>query len=235
MILVALAGGAFWLLRDDAGSRTAPFSKVEQVAPEPNARMNTGSQTAAAPSGEIAISQQQVGSTPAALVVKSEEDDPTEDPAKMFKADAHGDLVLADRTRLNIEKVLWLYAPSEQQEKLAVMEQSLSPKAFRQLMDLLDRYKTFVAAAKQSYPPDRAPATVEEAIAQNEGLSSLRKSHFGEEAAEAMFGREERVNRQLLEFMRLEQHQGLTMEEKAERAQEMLRQSPDLRAVYEKR
>jgi len=167
------------------------------------------------------------------LATPKEEDDPTEDPAKMFKADATGNLVLAERTRLNVEKVLWLYTPSEQQQKLAVMEQSLPPTAFRQLTDLLERYKNFIAAAKQSYQPDKAPATVEEAIAQNEGLSALRKSHFGEEAAEAMFGREERMNRQLLEFMRLEKQEGMTMEEKAERAQEMLKQSPELQAAYE--
>lgn len=163
----------------------------------------------------------------------AEEDDRSEDPAKMFKADAAGNLMLSERARLNVEKVLWIYSPEEQQQKLAVMEQTLPPSAYRQLTDLLERYKNFTLAAKQTYPPDAPPKTVEDAIAQHEGLSALRKAHFGAEAAEAMFGREEKINRQLLEFMNLEKHEGLTMEEKAMKAQEMLSKSPELAAIYD--
>ena len=152
----------------------------------------------------------------------------------MFSADASGNLVLKERTRINVEKILWIYSPEEQKQKLAVMEQTLPPSAYRQLVELMDRYQTFTVAAKQAYSPDVAPPTVEDAIAQHEGLIALRKAHLGAEAAEAMFGREERLSHQLLAFMDLEKHEGLTMDEKVIKAQEMLSKSPELAAAYEK-
>jgi hypothetical protein len=161
------------------------------------------------------------------------DDDSSEDPKKMFQADAAGNLVLKERTRHNLEKMLWIYSPDEQRERLAVIERTLPASAYRQLTEMMDRYQTMTLAAKQSYPPDTAPATVADAIAQHEGISALRRAHLGAEVAEAMFGREERLNRQLLEFMDLEKHEGLTMDEKAIKAQEMLLKSPELSAAYE--
>jgi hypothetical protein len=230
LAIVVLGSASVWWLRDDEGLSPTSRSNIEEPAPTASTSTEAAVVAREAPRPQ----QQPVPPAASTSTQPDDEDDPSEEPAKLFKADPAGNLVLAERTRLNIEKVLWLYTPDEQREKLAVIEQSLPPAAFRQLSDLLDRYKNFVVAANQSYPPDMAPATVEDAIAQSEGLSALRRSHFGEEAADAMFGREERINRQLLEFMRLEKHEGLTMEEKAEKAQEMLNQSPDLQAAYEK-
>jgi hypothetical protein len=161
------------------------------------------------------------------------EDEFSEDPAKMFKADASGKLVVAERTRINIEKLYALNTPEELHPKLELVAQSLPPEAYRQVVDLLDRYKNFTLAARQTYPPGTAPVTVEDAITQHEGLKALRAAHFGPEAAEAMYGREERLGRQLLDFMNLEKHEGLTMDEKAIKAQEMLAKSPELSAAYE--
>jgi hypothetical protein len=163
-----------------------------------------------------------------------EADEFSEDPVKMFQADSAGNLAFKERTRINVEKILWAYSPDEQKQKLAAIEQTLPPSAYRQLTELMDRYQNFTLAAKQSYPPNVAPATVEDAIAQHEGLSALRKAHFGANAAEAMFGHEEKLNRQLLELMSLEKHEGMTMDEKAMKAQEMLSKSPELQAVYER-
>jgi len=126
-----------------------------------------------------------------------------------------------------------LYTPEERQQRLAVIEQTLPASAYRQLVDLLDRHENFTRAARQALPPGTEVSTVDEMISQHETLHALRVAHFGAEATEAMYGREERINRQLLEFMGLEQHQGLTMDEKAVKAQEMLLRSPELAALYE--
>jgi hypothetical protein len=165
---------------------------------------------------------------------QSSQDEYSEDPAKMFKADAAGNLVVQERTRLNVEKLSALYTPAERQQRLATIEQTLPASAYRQLTDLLERYENFSRASRQTFPPGQAPTTVEEAVEQHEGLHALRVAHFGAEATEAMYGKEEAIGRRLLDFMALEKHEGLTMEEKAMKAQEMLMRSPELAEAYEK-
>ena len=224
--LAALAAVSLWITRHDS----------VQVAPTQTQPVAVVSSDAAPASKRVAESEQRAGDTPPAnvpMISAVDVDEYSEDPAKMFKADESGNLLLKERTRLNVEKLSWLYTPEELQQKLAVIERTLPPAAYRQLLDLMDRYKNFSVAAKQSYPPDKAPTTVEEAAAQYDGLHALRIAHFGADATNAMFGREERLGRKLLEFMSLEQHQGLSLEEKAMKAQEMLQQSPELAAAYD--
>ena len=52
-------------------------------------------------------------------------------------------------------------------------------------------------------------------------MHALRVAHFGPLVARALYGEEEAVSRQLVELMRLEKDQSLTMEEKAVRAQQL--------------
>ncbi len=163
----------------------------------------------------------------------AEEESESEDLDKMFKADASGNLKLSARARLNIEKLYALSTPEELQTKLAVIATTLSPAAHRQLLDLVDRYKIYAAAAKQAYTPGVAPATEEDALAELDGLHSLRVAHFGAEAAQAFYGDEEKLNRQLVELMRLEKDQSMTMEEKAEKAQQLIQSKPELAAAYD--
>ena len=50
---------------------------------------------------------------------------------------------------------------------------------------------------------------------------ALRVAHFGEDSAKKLYGAEEELTRSLLELMRQEKDQSLTMEEKAARAQRL--------------
>lgn len=227
----ALAAAVFWSTQRYA-TEVAPASP-ERVAITKRDELSAA--TAAATAEESVDRQAASNSPPAAAPMMSavDVDEYSEDPTKMFKADKAGNLILKERTRINVEKLSWLYTPEELQQKLAAIEQTLPPSAYRQLTDLMDRFKNYSLGAKQAYPPENSPATMEEVIAQHEGLQSLRRAHFGGDAAEAMFGREERLSRKLLDFMSLEQHKGLTLEEKAMKAQEMLQQSPELAALYD--
>lgn len=161
-------------------------------------------------------------------------DETSEDPAKMFAADAAGNLILSERTRLNVEKLSALYSAEERAQRLAIVEQVLPATAYRQLVELTESYRNLTLAARQQLPPGVAPASVEDAITQHELLHSLRVAHLGAAATDALFGEEERINRRLLDFMSLEQHEGMTLHEKAEKAQQLLLQSPELVAAYEK-
>jgi hypothetical protein len=228
-ILLALAVGGGLYYWNRAPERTAP---AVTVAPQPSEEA-APHESVGRSVPETAFSAEETPRTEiAGPQPENFEDIYSEDPAKMFKADAAGNLVLSERTRLNIEKLTALYTPEELSQRMAIIEATLPANAYSQLVDFVDRYKNFMAALRQALPPGRALTSVEEARIQHEELHRLRVTYFGEEATEAMFGREERLNRQLLELMDLEQHAGLTMEEKAMKAQELLLRSPELAATY---
>lgn len=224
-IVVTVVAAIAWL-----GRRDEPAVPLITATQETPAAVDQGSAPEQLPTDVPPLHSQP---SPAAPADAFADGDYSEDPAKMFRANSQGDLVLNERTRLNIEKHSSLYTPQEQQQRLAVIEATLPASAYAQLVDLMQRYENFTQAVKQAYAPDTAPATVEDVAAQLEGVHALRVAHFGEEAAEAMYGKEERISRQLLEFMALEKHEGMTLDEKAERAQQMLLASPELAAAYE--
>ena len=144
-----------------------------------------------------------------------------------FKADARGHIVLNENTRLDLERLHALYGPAEREKQLQEMSATLPPPAARELHQLMDQYQNYQAAAYQAYPPDREMTTVEQGVSQIDGMHGLRVQFFGEQATEKMFGLEEKAQRQLFKLMENEKDPSLTVEEKAERAQQLyLQQSP---------
>jgi hypothetical protein len=153
--------------------------------------------------------------------------DPPRDPPvaqtndKTFHINASGRLLIDQETRLNMEA---LFARTELDHLEAAKQEAIEPlpaAARAQAAELLDQYDTYQQAQKQAYPPGVAPATEEAALAELEGLHALRAAHFGPVVARALYGEEEAVSRYLVELMRQEKDQSLTMEEKAERAQRL--------------
>jgi lipase chaperone LimK len=140
---------------------------------------------------------------------------------KTFRVNASGRLVLNEQTRLNMEA---LFARSERDQLAEAKQQALEPlpaAASAQAAELLEHYDNYQQAQRQAYPPGIAPATEEAALAELDGLHALRVAHFGPVVARALYGEEEAVSRQLVELMRLEKDQSLTLEEKAVRAQQL--------------
>jgi lipase chaperone LimK len=140
---------------------------------------------------------------------------------KTFRINASGRLLIDEQTRLNMEA---LFARTERDHLEEAKQQAIEPlpaAARAQAAELLEQYDNYQQAQKQTYPPGVAPSTEEAALAELDGLHSLRVAHFGPVVARALYGEEEAVSRQLVELMRLEKDQSLTMEEKAERAQQL--------------
>lgn len=138
-----------------------------------------------------------------------------------FRANASGRLVLDESTRLNIDA---LFARTERDRLPDAKQQAIDPlpaAAAEQAAELLEQYDNYQQAQRQAYPPGIAPPTEEAALAELDGLHALRVAHFGPVVARALYGEEEASSRQLIELMRLEKDQSLTMEEKAERAQRL--------------
>lgn len=138
-----------------------------------------------------------------------------------FRVNDSERLVLDESTRLNMEA---LFARTERDRLAAAKQQAIEPLpagAGEQAAELLEQYDNYQQAQRQAYPPGIAPATEEAALAELDGLHALRVAHFGPLVARALYGEEEAVSRKLVELMRLEKDQSLTMEEKAARAQQL--------------
>jgi lipase chaperone LimK len=135
-----------------------------------------------------------------------------------FRADAAGELVLDEQTRLNIEMLVAqtdansLYAATREQTE------DLPPAAARRAEELVERFVSYQQAQRQSYPPGAAPPTAEDAIRELEGLHALREAHFGVDVARRFYGAEEIVAREMIELMRVENDTSLTAQEKLERS-----------------
>jgi len=140
---------------------------------------------------------------------------------KTFRVNASGRLVLDEQARLNMEA---LFARTERVQLAEAKQQAIEPlpaAAGAQAAELLEHYDNYQQAQRQAYPPGVAPATEEAALAELDGLHALRVAHFGPVIARALYGEEEAESRQLVELMRLEKDQSLTLEEKAVRAQQL--------------
>lgn len=149
----------------------------------------------------------------------------------MFDVDKRGNLVLNEDTRLNIEKLTALNTPEELREKLRKFSVVLPREAYRQLVYVIECFNEYMIASKKAYPPETEVDTLEEALDELDGLHALRVKYFGSRVAEVFFGKEEKLNRQLLGLMSVDADENLTMEEKAHKAQQLIESSPELSAV----
>lgn len=146
--------------------------------------------------------------------------DPEQDDGQLaFRADTNGRIVMNEKTRLDLERLHALYTPPERERKMAEIAATLPPEAARQLYQLMEQYQNYLAALYQVYPPDRELTSVEQGVLQIDGMHGLRVQYFGERATAAMFGAEEKLQRELYRQMENEKDPSLTLEEKAERAQ----------------
>lgn len=156
---------------------------------------------------------------------------PTTDATGTFRTDDTGKLIIDEQTRLNMEALRARTDSAELPKVQEAITQTLPTAAAAEASALLDRYQNYSKAQRQAYPPGAAPATEEEALAELDGLHALRVAHFGSDIAHALYGAEEALTRSLIELMRLEKDQSLTMEEKAARAQQLYDTLPELSRV----
>jgi hypothetical protein len=148
-----------------------------------------------------------------------------------FRVDAAGDLVLDEQTRLNIEALIASTEPRNLYAETREHTEGLPPAAARLAEELVDKFVHYQQAQRQTYPPDVAPLTPEDAVRELEGLHALREAHFGPEVARRFYGNEEIIAREMIEVMRLENDQSLTPEEKLERAQALRERLPGVAAI----
>jgi hypothetical protein len=226
LILLIVAGAAIYLMRDD---HMAQYNSV--------ARHILAAESSNKFSDEITPACSTLDCKVVTEAVESENKDEKtskkEEIYNMFQADARGNLVLNEATRINIEKLYALNTPEELAEKMQKLSTVLPAAAHRQVANLVDYFDKYIRDTKQIYPPDVELETVDEALAQLKGMHDLRLMHFGADVAKAFFVEEEKMSLQLLYLMSVEKDKNLSMGEKAQRAQELLKNSPELAATYD--
>lgn len=193
-------------------------------------------QKAAAPAdGPLAPADEHDSTTPSPdtethAAVSHEAAEETGDDA-VFRVDAAGELVVDQQTRLNIEALVALTDQRALYDAVREHTEQLPPRAASQAAELVDTFIHYQQAQRQAYRPDDAPLTPEDAIRQLEGLHALREAHFGPEVARRFYGEEESIAREMIEVMRIENDQSLTVEEKQERARALREILPGVAAI----
>ncbi len=151
----------------------------------------------------------------------------------MFQADPQGNLVLGETTRLNIEKLYALNTPEELADKMQKLSKVLPETAHRQVGNLVDYFEKYTRNVKEIYPPDTEPTTMEDVLDRFKGMHDLRLMHFGADVTSAFYAEEEKQALQLLYLMAIEKDQSLSLDAKAQRAQQLLQTNPELAAAYD--
>ena len=194
----------------------------------PPAPVSTISATSERPTAPLAASAAPTAPTPAEPGTTEPSLAEPEDgaPEDHFRTTANGQLIIDTRTRLGVEALVGIYTPAERLARLQRLQAALPSPAYARLVELIDRYRNYITASRQLYPPDAPRTDAGDALREFEDLRGLRRTYFGRETAEALYGDEERVTRQLLEQMQRDATPGLTLEQKAERAQGTLTPPP---------
>lgn len=212
--IVALGAAVFWWQRPDVSQPTETRTPTQHSAPLVRDSPAEAIATPAPAPDDVAPKTEISAAAPESAPGKTNAKQP-------FRVDSTGKLVLDEHTRLNMEALFAETDRTELPEARQNAIETLPPAAAAEAAALLERYDNYSKEQRQSYPPGIPPATEEAALAELDGLHALRVAHFGPEAAKAFFGAEEDLTRSLIDLMRLEKDQSLTLQEKAERAQKL--------------
>lgn len=137
----------------------------------------------------------------------------------VFAIDQAGNLVLDEPMRLRLENLVVLTPEDQLAAKVEAQVAQLPPKAAAAARELVSRYEGYMTAQKLSPSSVQAPLLPQEGLAELAELRSLRRSYFGQAAAQRLFGEEEQVVQRLLELMMDDPVPDAPMAEKAVRAQ----------------
>lgn len=209
-VALVLVAGVAYLLQDHGVPAAAP------VALQPGSGAAGGAPVAGV-AGAAAVAEPRGADLAAVAGLASVAPEPGDNNA--FEVDASGKLVRNEQVRLHVEALVALTPPGQLREVALAQVQDLPAAAAVEALDLIERYNGYQAAQKLAFAPGNAPLVPEEALAELDGLHALRVSYFGREGAQSLFGKEEAAARQLLEWMRQDNAPGLSMEQRAVRAQ----------------
>lgn len=138
-----------------------------------------------------------------------------------FRATPQGRLVLDMQTGNDLERMVALFANDKGLQRLDLLSAGLPAQARQELRDMYQRYLQYSQAVAANIPPSQS--TLDEAARQQQTLHELRQQYFGPEAADAMFSAEEAAAAHLMDIMRKRTDAKAPMEDRAAKAQDILR------------
>lgn len=139
----------------------------------------------------------------------------------VFRADAAGRLITDARMRADLEQVYALHHGPQVLSTLDDLSSHLPPQAQRDLRDMYRRYVQYDTAVNQQMQArqtDDEP-TVETADQELQLLRELRRTYFGEELANSLFGEEEQQSIEMNDFIRHHTDPSLPLVQRVEQAQ----------------
>lgn len=148
-----------------------------------------------------------------------------------FRTTADGALEIAPDTRDEVERLVALHGRDDLGAQLRAQQEALPPEAGQRLGELVEQYMSYAAALRAAIPPGSAPAGEQALLAQLEDTHRIRVEHFGQAAAEAMFGEEEDMSRTLLRVAAIRRDGTLSDEQRSQQLEDVMRSNPHLASM----
>ncbi|MBL0730245.1 lipase secretion chaperone [Piscinibacter sp. HJYY11] len=179
---------------------------------------NDGEADATGPQGTLATGGAHQGAAPPARFAASAPAS-FEDAARLLELGVAGDLTLDMHTRSALDILLASLGPEPTAADLQRLEdqlrRSMPGEAATQAMALVRRYDSYHRAASVEAATQQAPTTPEELKALLDKTAALRRQHFDDNTARALFGADEEQTRLDLAMNAIQADPKLSPQEKA--------------------
>ena len=218
-LAVLVGGGAWWAL---SGDEASPARDMVASQTSPGAGASTGTHHAGAAPAAPA--------NPNAAVTVTDSMGATLDAARLFELGFGGGLVIDRNTLGSIEAVVNSMPDPPSEQDLARLERTLreglpkddAEKAFKLFKD----YRSYTTDVRQEMMPKGIPSTVAEAHKFFDEMDAVRRRHFDDATANALFGKDDHYARLTMVASLVEQDPKLSAEQKKEQIDALRNQLP---------
>ncbi len=185
--------------------------------------------TAGTPGGPSGA-QTGVTSAKSTAVLVADASGTTLDAARLFELGFAGGLVIDRDTRAVIEAVLNSMPEQPTDQDLQRLERTLREGLPREdaerAIKLFDSYRSYTTDVRQQMEPMGVPGNLQEMNAFFDRMEGLKRRHFDEATAQALFGAADMYARVTMEAMFVDQDTSLTLEQKKQRLDELRAKLP---------
>lgn len=154
----------------------------------------------------------------------------TLDASRLFQLGFAGGLVIDADTRASIEAVINSMPDPPSADDLARLERTLREGLPREdaekALKLMTDYRHYTADVRNEMQPKGIPNSMEEARAFFDQMDAVKRRHFDDATANALFGQADNHARLTMEAMFVQQDTGLSPEQKKERLDALRAQLP---------
>lgn len=161
------------------------------------------------------------------------------DLAELFLPDGTGILPRDGRTRMALETLDGRLPDTDRRQELqalrAQLRQALPGPAAEDAQQLFRAWRAYQDELRENFPQGRSDDGLEAARERLDGLIALRRKHFGEQDAQALFATDEAQSRFYLEAMAVQRDPDLTERQRRERIRALRENLPDEAAELHRR